>query len=136
MNSMMKHFQLTDKDLNQQISDCHIAEISDSFCEKWRLLPPYLELEDIVEKDVDREHQGSDESEKRCSFLKKWKKIIGLKATYKMLISALLRVKCRNEAEGVCKLLKKHTATGSHQAGQEQSDSSASPKASNAISEL
>ena len=30
----------------------------------------------------------------------------GLKATYKSFIHALLEVECREEAEGVCKLLK------------------------------
>ena len=108
MISMMEDFKLSEAGFKRQVSDCHIEEISDSFCEKWRSLPPYLEMETIVAKDIDRDHTGSDECEKRCSFLKKWKKLKGQKATYKCLISALLRMKCREEAEGVCRLLKKH----------------------------
>ena len=104
---MMEHFKLSEAGFNRHISDCHIEEISNSFCEKWRSLPPYLEMETIVAKDIDRDHPGCDECEKRCSFLKKWKKMKGLKATYKSLIHALLQAKCREEAEGVCKLLTK-----------------------------
>ena len=108
--SVTEHFKLSEADLNQQVSDCHIEEISDSFCEKWRSLPPYLEMETIVAKDIDRDHPG-EECEKRSFFLKKWKNMTGLKATYKSLVRALLKAKSREEAEGVCKLLKKSTST-------------------------
>ena len=107
MISMMEHFKLSEADFNRQVSDCHIEEISNSFCEKWRSLPPYLEMETIVTKDIDRDHSGCDECEKRCSLLKKWKKLKGREATYETLIHALLKLKCREEAEGVCRLLKK-----------------------------
>ena len=107
MSSLFEHFEIPEVDANRQVSDCHIEEISNTFCEKWRSLPPYLEMETIVAKDIDRDHPGCDECEKRCSFLKKWKKMRGMKATYKSLIKALLDTKCREEAEGVCRLLKK-----------------------------
>ena len=110
ITSVTEHFELTEADISQQVSDCHVEEISDSFCEKWRSLPPYLEMEAIVAKDIDRDHPG-EECEKRCSFLKKWKKMRGLKATYKSLVRALLKAKSREEAEGVCKLLKKSIST-------------------------
>ena len=104
--SVTEHFELSESRF-KQVSDCHVEEISTSSCEKWRSLPPYLEMETIVAKDIDRDHPGGNECEKRCSFLKKWKSLRGLKATYRSLISALLKVKCREEAEYVCKLLKK-----------------------------
>ena len=127
MISMMEHFKLSEASFNRQVSDGHIEEISDSFCEKWRSLPPYLEMETIMAKDIDRDHPG-EECEKRCSFLKKWKKMKGLKATYKSLIHALLQAKCREEAEGVCKLLRKVTdSTQSDQATQPPLDSSVCP---------
>ena len=107
MNSMMAYFEISEENLNHVISDRHIEKISNSSCEKWRSLPPYLEMETIAAKDVDRDHSASDECEKRCSFLKKWKKMKGVKATYKSLICALLEIKCTEEAEGVCKMLKK-----------------------------
>ena len=126
MISMMEHFKLSEAGFNRQVSDSHIEEISDSFCEKWRSLPPYLEMETIVAKDIDRDHPG-DECGKRCSFLKKWKKMKGLNATYKSLIHALLQVKSREEAEGVCKLLRKVTDIQSDQAIQPPLDSSVCP---------
>ena len=125
MVSMMEDFKLSEAGFKRQVSDCHIEEISDSFCEKWRSLPPYLEMEAIVAKDIDRDHSGCDECEKRCSFLKKWKKLKGQKATYKCLISALLRMKCRDEAEGVCRLVKKHDISALS-CGNSQADSSLS----------
>ena len=128
---MMEHFKLSEADFNRQVSDSDIEEISNSFCEKWSSLPPYLEMEAIVARDIHRDHPG-EEREKRCSFLKKWKKMKGLKATYKSLIHALLEVKCTEEAEGVCKLLKDHTS-------QESPDILTSPfvpKTSNVISKL
>ena len=115
--SVTEHFELSEVDLNNQVSDCHVEEISTSSCEKWRSLPPYLEMETIVAKDIDRDHPGGNECEKRCSFLKKWKSLRGLKATYRSLISALLKVKCREEAEYVCKLLKKRDSNKHLQSG-------------------
>ena len=107
MDSLKEGFEISGKDFNKQVSDHHVEQISISFCEKWRSLPPYLEMEIIVAKDIDRDHSGCDECEKRCSFLKKWKKLKGREATYENLIRALLKLKCREEAEGVCRLLKK-----------------------------
>ena len=124
INFMIEHFELSETDINQQISDCDVEEISNSFCEKWRSLPPYLEMETIVAKDIDRDHSGCDECEKRCSLLKKWKKLKGQKATYKCLISALLRMKCRDEAEGVCRLLKKHNISALSCGNSQTADSS------------
>ena len=74
-------------------------------------------------RDIHRGHPG-EEREKRCSFLKKWKKMKGLKATYKSLIHALLEVECREEAEGVCKLLKDQNLSD---ASQESPDTPPNP---------
>ena len=134
--SMMEHFKLPEAAFNFQVSDSHIEEISNSFCEKWRSLPPYLEMKTIVAKDIDRDHTGCDECEKRCSFLKKWKKLKGLKATYRGLIHALLEIKCTEEAEGVCKLLKNQNSTDPPQDGPDILPSPSIPKTSNVISEL
>ena len=59
----------------------------------------HLELEDIVAEDIDKTQKG--EREKRHAFLRKWKSMNGSKATYKQLIAALLKIKCKDEAEKV-----------------------------------
>ena len=128
MDSLKEDCTISEEDLNQKVSDHHVEQISNSFCEKWRSLPPYLEMETIVAKDIDRDHQGCNECEKRCSLLKKWKKMKGQKATYKTLVHALLKLKCREEAEGVCRLLKKvDISAQSDQATQTPPDTSVCP---------
>ena len=54
---MMECFKLSEADFNRQVSDSDIEEISNSFCEKWSSLPPYLEMEAIVARDIHRDHQ-------------------------------------------------------------------------------
>ena len=132
---MIEHFKLSEADFNCQVSDCHIEKISNFFCEKWSSLPPYLEMEAIVARDINRDHPG-EEREKRCSFLKKWKKMKGLKATYKSLIHALLEVECREEAEGVCKLLKDQSITDNSQESQDTPPNPSMLKATDVLSEL
>ena len=44
--------------------------------------------------------------EASSSFFSKWKEAKGSGATYRALISALLKIKCVEDAEGVCELLK------------------------------
>jgi hypothetical protein len=125
MRSVTEYFLLSETNCNLQVTDVHVEKISSSYCEKWRSLPPYLKMEAIVAKDIDREHPGSDESEKRGSFFKKWKETRGLEATYRSLINALLETKCRGDAEGVCELLKKHTSMPPHRAEPQRMETSA-----------
>ena len=66
-------------------------------------------MERIVADDIDRK---SVEDEKRRDFLLKWTEEKGSKATYKVLISALLKIKCDKEAEGVCKLISRPLSPG------------------------
>lgn len=60
-------------------------------------------LESIVADDIDKSQVSEDQ--KRRTFFKQWKQMNGFDATYKNLISALLKIKCRQDAEHVCKLL-------------------------------
>jgi hypothetical protein len=132
LSYVTEHYQLSEADCNLQVTDVHVEKISSSYCEKWRSLPPYLKMEAIVAKDIDREHPGSDESEKRGSFFKKWKETRGLEATYRSLINALLETKCRGDAEGVCELLKKHTSMPPHRAESQQTELVVTPSSNHA----
>ena len=105
VSSLMEHYKLLEKDCNTQISDSHLQKISQSCCKKWRSLPSYLKMEDIVASDIDYESKG--EEEKRHAFFKQWKQKRGSNATYIALISALLEISCRQDAEKVCELLQK-----------------------------
>lgn len=103
VEALIKEYHLSKEKCHQQISDIDIDEISRSYCGKWRSLPSHLEMATIDADDVDR--GPGNEEEKRRNFLLKWKHTKGSAATYVKLISALHEIRCRNDAEGVSKLI-------------------------------
>ena len=102
---LMSQYQLTESQYNQQVSDTHLEKLSRSGCKQWKSLPPHLKLEAIVAEDIDKSQKG--EREKRHEFLLTWKDMEGSGATYEQLITALLKIKCRRDAEKSCEMLKK-----------------------------
>ena len=103
--ALMEHYQLGEEVCSQQVTDRHLNEIASSYCRHWKSLRAELGLKAIVEHDID--HSLSDDEEgKRRALFNKWKLMKGFSATYKALISALLEIKCRDDAEGVCEVLK------------------------------
>ena len=107
----MSQYGLTEGQCNQQVSEAHLEELSRSGCKQWKSLPPYLKLETIVAEDIDKSQK--EERDKRYDFLLTWKDIEGSNATYRQLITALLKIKCRQDAEKLCEMLKKSIATAS-----------------------
>ncbi len=101
---LVNYYGLAEEDCNQQISDKHLKDISQSCCQQWRSLPSHLGLPDLMVKDIER--TVADEEERRHTFFQKWKQRKGFDATYMRLIEALLRINCREDAEKVCKLLR------------------------------
>ena len=102
---LVDQYGLSEADTSQQASDSDLELISRSCCEQWKSLPPYLGMETIVANDIDKSQKAP--QEKRHDFFQKWKEIKGSNATYKVLISALLKMKCGQDAEKVCQILKK-----------------------------
>jgi hypothetical protein len=100
---LMVQYGLTEDQCNKQISKVHIGDISRSACRKWRLIPAYLGMKDIVISDI--EHEATSEEERRNNFLNLWRDEQGNGATYRVLIEALLEIKCRSDAEYICQLL-------------------------------
>ena len=101
---LVNRYGLSEADTSQQASDSNLELITLSCCEQWKSLPPYLVVETIVATDIDKTQK--DPQEKRHDFFRKWKKIKGSGATYKVLIAALLKIKCVEDAEKVCEILK------------------------------
>ena len=101
---LIQQHELSEEDCEKPISDEHLEAISRSCCKQWKSMPPHLEMDTIEAEDIDK--SKGEEREKRHKFLLKWKGIKGSKATYRQLITALLKMKCREEAEKVCKVLK------------------------------
>lgn len=99
----MTQFSLSDRDWDKKISDVHADKISRLYCEKWRSLYPYLKLDKIVVADTERNYGA--EGERRKCFITNWRKTKGSKATYKVLVYALLTIDQRLDAENICRLL-------------------------------
>lgn len=102
LESLIARYNLTQEDVEKQISDIHIEVISRSWCKKWRHLCAHLELDFIVADDI--ESQKVDEDQNRLKFFTTWKAKQGSEATYKKLISALQTIGCNDDAEHVCEL--------------------------------
>ena len=123
LESLVDSQHLTDEDIDKQITVKHMEDISLSWCGKWRSLPAHLELDSIVVGDIDRMQLKEDE--KRREFFSTWRGKQGSKVTYKRLIHALLRIKCTQDAESICKLLKDaHAGLSSGSKDQQQPEAS------------
>ena len=104
--SLCAHFELAQQDLDKEISDFHLDEIARTHDVNWKILTSRLGLQDVVAKDIDKDH--SKEFDKRLGFFQQWKQRKGSEATYKKLVRALLDTDQKRDAEGVCKLLQPH----------------------------
>ena len=119
LDLLLEEYKLKKKDVNKQISAIHLDKISHYCCSQWRRLPAYLEMDRIVKDDVDR-LSTNEEAEKRSSFFSKWGDEKGSEATYEKIINALLEMKCKKDAEKVCKLIR--PASKLHRSPQPTSD--------------
>ncbi len=111
-SSLQDNFKLTDQDLSKPVSDINLDKISSSLALEWKRLPAFLGLKRTIAEDIERDRGLIKESEKRLQFLFDWKAIKKAAATYKCLILALLQIKCRQDAESVCKLLRENPDSG------------------------
>ena len=113
LSSLLLQYKLPADICSAQVSDVHLEEISRSHCKDWKNLPPHLQLDTIMASDINRMQVG--EAEKRREFLFGWKESKGSDATYGSLIRALLKIKCRQDAESICELLQWPTSLISDQ---------------------
>ena len=106
MDAFKDHYNLSEDDLNQEISDSHLDQIALKHCACWKLLSPHLDLGNMTINDITRSLTLATETDKRVEFFRQWKKVKGFEATYKKLVAALLKIDQKHEAGIVCKLLK------------------------------
>ena len=73
--------------------------------------------------DIERSRELKTEEEKRLAFFKRWKKEKGFEASYGALVTALLKIKNREDAEKICALLKNSpTSNESHHSEMESTN--------------
>ena len=110
---LMGYYGLTEEDCKTEVSDSGIVKIASSIHGKWKSqLPPHLGIDPIVVTNIVGAPGYMSEEDRRLDFFKEWKQRKGFEATYKALISALLEIECRQDAESVCKILKETSLTG------------------------
>ena len=120
------HYNLSEDDLNQEISDSHLDQIALKHCACWKLLSPHLDLGNMTINDITLSLTLATETDKRVEFFRQWKKVKGFEATYKKLVAALLKIDQKHEAGIVCKLLKQSCQSAQDQSAQELEASKAS----------
>ena len=106
---LCKRFELSDDDINKEVSDKHILKIYPQL-EKWKRVAAHLGL---TQADVQAIESGarSDEELMRMYMLQEWmrKKRLHGTATYQVLLEALIECNCSESAIQVCKLMRTHT---------------------------
>ena len=96
---LCKQSGLTSDDIDKEVSDEHILEFY-PLLKRWKLVAAHLGL---MQEDI-RYFHITEEELKRLYMLQDWKRIKrhGI-ATYKVLLEALIKCKCSESAEQVCR---------------------------------
>ena len=89
--------------LDLECSEHHVIDTS-LFLKSWRTLAPHLKLVDTDIEEIDQD--GRTEQEKRLKTLQKWRERFIFRATYKILMEALLKTGRADHARRVCCLLR------------------------------
>ena len=101
---LCKRFELSNDDINKEVSDEHILKVYPQL-EKWKRVAAHLGL---TQADVQAIESGArpDEELMRLYMLQEWKakKRLDGKATYQVLLEALIECNCSESAIQVCKL--------------------------------
>lgn len=100
IEDLIRHCCLEENQLDGEISGECFNEIA-VFLSDWQLLAPVLDIDVSI---VERDNVG--EELRRIGLLKCLKRKLAMKATYRVLVCALLKIKRADEAKNVCELLK------------------------------
>ena len=96
---------LSADELSKPCDDSIIPSLADCFSE-WEVIFGSL-LNEIDIDDIDKENATG--VKKRIAALRKWRNRNGYKATYKVLVDALLNRGEQYQAENLCKILAEHS---------------------------
>ena len=103
---LCKRFELSNDDINKEVSDEHILEIYPQL-ENWRLVAVHLGLTQADVQAIEGRATLGGETLMRVYMLQEWKKKKRLDgtATYQVLLEALIKCNCSTSALQVCELL-------------------------------
>ncbi len=105
VNEILAHCGVTDAQLENPCSNDDITAIA-RFLISWRTLAPHLGLDESEEEEI--EEDGREEAEKKLKALRKWKSKFAHKATYKVLVEALVNINMAEHARHICQLVEAH----------------------------
>ena len=101
------------RDLDRECTNVDFLDLH-KFFDPWELTGQHLKLTQSQISAVDGDHKTTDQ--KRLGLLQKWKETFAHKATYRVLIAALLACGKAEQALEVCKILaQKQGKTDSNQ---------------------
>ena len=90
------------KNIDEECSDADILQFGD-FCDPWKQVGLYLHLTKAQLSAIDDDNRTV--SMKRLGVLQKWKEMNAFKATYRVLIEALLKCGKTDTALKVCEIV-------------------------------
>ncbi|MCG8625763.1 MAG: death domain-containing protein, partial [Proteobacteria bacterium] len=86
----------------------HLPKFS-RFCDPWNFIGSHLKLPDTKLNAIDGDHNTVEE--KRLAVLKEWKQICAFRATYLVLVQALMDANKIQNAVELCEWFKKNVMT-------------------------
>jgi len=101
-DELLKEVGISPTQLNKPCTREHLQDIA-LFLESWRTVAHHLGLSKVQVEDVECDARA--EKEKRQAFLESWKAKLGFKATYMVIVKALLKMGRADQAEQVCRVL-------------------------------
>ena len=103
---LCKRFELSNDDINKEVSDDHILEIYRTL-DKWRLVAAHLGLTKADVQAIVSQAALEGEELMRLYMLQEWKakKTLDGSTTYQVLLEALTKCSCSESALQVCRLL-------------------------------
>ena len=105
LDELIRHCQITDEHvLDVQVTSDRFHEVSHSLSEWRRLAPILIDDAELAVEDIERDYNK--EERKRSGFLAKWTQKLSMRATYRRLIEALLKIKRTDDALKICELFK------------------------------
>ena len=97
-------YQAGVRDLDRECTRMDFLDLH-KFLDPWELIGQYLKLTQSQINAINEDYRDKITDEKRLGLLQKWKETFAHKATYRVLISALLACGKAEQALEVCKIL-------------------------------
>ena len=101
LQELINKLHLSQDKLDVEISDEHLREAS-SIIDDHEVMGPELKLTPVEMSDINQERSPE---LRRLAVLRKWKQKFSFKATYLVLVEALLKISRADPARDVCKLV-------------------------------